>query len=229
VLIACSLAALWAIRRRRAGLAGVFLAAATLTKFYPAVMAPALYRRWDWKMPAFFALTIAVAYLPFLSAGSQILGFLPGYAGQEGLDAAGAGFYLPGLLRRLPALGWLSARIYEIGAVTILAALSAGFLFRRDPERPPYAMAAVVAALFMVLLSPHYPWYFSWLIVFACFVRSFALLWLTNACLLLYLITDYAFLPSGRSLAIQSMIYGPFAALALVDLWYSRRQAKPRS
>jgi hypothetical protein len=229
VLIACTLAALWAVRRRRAGLAGVFLAVATLTKLYPAVLAPALYRRWDWKMPTFFALTIAVAYLPFLSAGSQILGFLPGYAGQEGFDAAGAGFYLLELLRRLPVLDGLSTRVYEIGAIAALAALSAGFVLRRDPDRPPYAMAAMAAAVFTLLVSPHYPWYFSWLTVFVCFARSFALQWLTNACVLLYLITDYVFLPSGQALAIQSMIYGPFAAWALVDLWYYRRQVKPRS
>jgi alpha-1,6-mannosyltransferase len=229
VLIACTLAALWAVRRQRAGLAGVFLAAATLTKFYPVVLAPALYRRWDWKMPGFFALTIAVAYLPFLSAGSQILGFLPGYAGQEGFEAAGAGFYLLGLLRRLPTLDGLSTRAYEIGAIAVLAALSAGFVLRRDPDRPLYTMAAMAAALFMLLVSPHYPWYFSWLTVFVCFARSFALLWLTNACVLLYLITDYVFLPSGHALAVQSIIYGPFAAWALVDLWYYRRQVKPRS
>ncbi len=229
VLIACTLAALWAVRQRRAGLAGIFLAAATLTKFYPAVLAPALYRRWDWKMPALFVLTVAVAYLPFLSAGSHILGFLPGYAGQEGFDAVGAGFYLLGLLRRMPALEGLSTRAYEIGAIATLAALSASFVLPRDPDRPPYAMAAMAAAVFMLLVSPHYPWYFSWLIVFVCFARSFALLWLTNACALLYLITDYVFLPSGQTLAIQSMIYGPFAAWALVDLWYYRRQVKPRS
>jgi len=229
VLITCMLVALWAIRRRHPAVAGVFLAAATLTKVYPVVLAPALYRRWDWKMPTFFALAIAVAYLPFLSAGSQILGFLPGYADQEGFDAVGAGFYLLELLRRLPALGELNTRTYEIGAIAALTALSARFVFRRDPDRPPYAMAMMAAALFMLLVSPHYPWYFTWLIVFVCFARSFALLWLTNACLLLYLLTDYVFLPSGHALAVQSMIYGPFAAWALVDLWYYRRQVKPRS
>jgi hypothetical protein len=83
--------------------------------------------------------------------------------------------------------------------------------------------------LFMVVVSPHYPWYFCWLIVYGCFFRSFALLWLTNACLLLYLATDYVFVPSRQLLAIESAIYGPFAALALVDLWYYHRQAHPRS
>jgi len=229
VFIACVLAALCAVKRLRPGLAGFFLAGATLTKFYPVILTPALYRRWDWKMPAVFIVTIAIAYVPFLSAGSRVLGFLPGYAGQEGFDASGAGFYVLELLRHLQWLGGLSTRSYEAMAVAVLAALSAVCVFRRDLDRPPYAMAAMSATLFMVFVSPHYPWYFSWLIVFVCFARSFALLWLTNACLLLYLISGYIFLPSAQRLAIETMIYGPFAILALVDLWYDRRRVVSRS
>lgn len=229
VMIACVAASLWAVRRGRLGFAGLFLAGATLTKFYPALLAPSLYRRWDWKLPSVFAVAIIAAYLPFLSAGWQVLGFLPGYTHQEGFDASGVGFYLIELLRSMPGLGGLSAQGYELVALAVLAALGIVFVFRRELDRSPYAMAAVLATLFMVFLSPHYPWYFSWLIVFACFVRSFALLWLTNACLLLYLLTDYVFEPSGQRLLIESIIYGPFAALALVDLWYYGRTPKPRS
>jgi alpha-1,6-mannosyltransferase len=217
-LIACSLVTLWAARKRRSGLAGVFLAGATLAKLYPAVLAPMLYRRWDWKMPAAFAAALVIAYLPFASAGSQIFGFLPGYAGQEGFDAAGTGFYLLGLLRRLPTLEHVSTHGYEIGAVIVLAAVSFAFAFRRDRDGPPYAMSMVSAAVFVLLLSPHYPWYFSWLIVFACFVRSFAVLWLTNACLLLYFIPGYVFVPSDQRLVIESIIYWPFITLALLDI-----------
>jgi hypothetical protein len=229
VFIACLLAALYAVRRLRPGLAGFFLAGATLTKFYPVILAPALYRRWDWKMPAVFIVAIAISYAPFLSAGSRVLGFLPGYAGQEGFDASGAGFYVLELLRYLPGLGGLSTRGYEAMALAALGALSAACVLRRDLDRPPYAMAAISATLFMVFVSPHYPWYFSWLIIFLCFVRSFSALWLTNVCLLLYVITGYVFLPSAQRLAIESMIYGPFAILAVVDLWYSRRRVVSRS
>jgi alpha-1,6-mannosyltransferase len=226
-LIACSLAAFWAVRRQRSGLAGFFLAGATLTKFYPAVLASALYRRWDWKMPAVFSLTAIVAYLPFVSAGSHIAGFLPGYAGQEGYDAAGAGtgFYFLGLLHDLPPLEHLSARTYAIGAAVVLAALSAGSALRRKRDAPPYALAGMSAAAFVFLVSPHYPWYFCWLIVFACFARSFALLWLTNACLLLYLIPGYVLVPSARRLVIESTIYWPFLLFAVFDLWAGLRRA----
>jgi hypothetical protein len=224
-LIAFCVAALWAQRRDHGGLSGLFLACATLTKLYPLVLLPALYRRWRWKMPAAFTASIVVAYLPFITLGWGVLGFLPGYAAQEGFDANGTGFYLVGLLRHLLPFTTLSARTYAIGALFILAALGAAIVLTRDAARSPFAAAAALAMAFIVLVSPHYPWYFAWLIVFACFIRSFALLWLTNACLLLYLIPGYVLAQSDHRFAIESMIYGPFAALALVDIWYHRRHA----
>jgi alpha-1,6-mannosyltransferase len=223
-LIAFCVAALWAMRRQRDGVSGLFLAGATLSKFYPVVLLPALYRRWDWRLPLAFGATIVIGYLPFISAGSGIFGFLPGYARQEGFDAGGSGFYLLDLLRRVPGLTSLDAKIYALGAISALAALSIVFVFRRDGTSPPYGMAATLAALFTFFVSPHYPWYFAWLIVFACFVRSFALLWLTNACLLLYLLTDDVSAGSTRQLGIESIIYAPFMALAIVDFWHYRRR-----
>src|SRR5258708_17097468 len=62
--------ALWARRGEAAWLTGVALACAALVKFFPAVIFPALYRRWDWKMPVAAAATVIVAYLPFLGAGA---------------------------------------------------------------------------------------------------------------------------------------------------------------
>lgn len=228
-LIAFCVGALWAMRRQRDGLGGLFLAGATLTKFYPMVLLPALYRRWGWRLPIVFAVAIVAGYLPFVSAGSRILGFLPGYASQEGFDAQGAGFYLLDLLHHMPGFATLDAQVYVLAAIAVLAAVSAVFVIRRDRAPSPYGMAATLAALFMVFVSPHYPWYFAWLIVFACFARSFALLWLTNVCLLLYRLTDYVFLPSGQQLVTQSVIYVPFAALAVVDIWHYRRRAALRS
>src|SRR5579863_3421996 len=51
--------ALWARRRQAAWLTGSALAAAALVKFFPAVLFPALYRRWDWRMPVAAAATVA--------------------------------------------------------------------------------------------------------------------------------------------------------------------------
>jgi hypothetical protein len=113
-----------------------------------------------------------------------------------------------------------------IGAAALLVALAAAIMLTRDNIRAPFAAAAILATAFTVLVSPHYPWYFAWLIVFACFTRSLALLWLTSACLLLYLVpVGVHIVRNDYRLAIESMIYGPFAALVAIDLWYHRRRA----
>lgn len=225
-LIALVMAALWAARRGRNGLTGLFLAGATLTKLYPAVLLPAFFRRWRWAMPLIFVAGIIVGYLPFIGAGWRVFGFLPGYAGEEGFDAGGAGFYLLSLLRYLPPLTGLSGQAYVIGAAALLVALAAAIVLTRDNTGSPVAAAAVLATTFTILVSPHYPWYFAWLIVFACFIRSVALLWLTTACLLLYLVpVGLRIVRNDYRLAVESMIYGPFAVLAAIDLWYYRRRA----
>jgi hypothetical protein len=225
-LIALVMAALWAARRGRNGLTGLFLAGATLTKLYPAVLLPAFFRRWRWAMPLIFVAGIIVGYLPFIGVGWRVFGFLPGYAGEEGFDAGGAGFYLLSLLRYWPPLTGLSGQAYVIGAAALLVALAAAIVLTRDNTGSPVAAAAVLATTFTILVSPHYPWYFAWLIVFACFIRSVALLWLTTACLLLYLVpVGLHIVRDDYRLAVESMIYGPFAVLAAIDLWYHRRRA----
>ena len=225
-LIALVVTALWAAQRGRDGLAGLSLAGATLTKLYPAFLLPALFRRWGWSMPAAFVAAVIVGYLPFIGVGWRVFGFLPGYAGEEGFDAAGTGFYLLGLLRQFLPLAELNGRSYAIGAAAILVALGAAIMVRHNADRSPIAAATVLATIFMVLVSPHYPWYFTWLIVFACFTHSLALLWLTTACLLLYLVpVESHIVRNDYRLAIESIIYAPFVVLAVTDLWYHRRRA----
>src|SRR5690349_16665704 len=53
--------ALLARRKDRQMSTGFFLACATCVKLFPAVLFPALYRRWSWKMPLAFAATVAIA------------------------------------------------------------------------------------------------------------------------------------------------------------------------
>jgi alpha-1,6-mannosyltransferase len=213
--------ALWARRREAAAVAGVALAAAVLVKFFPAVVFPALWRRWDWKMPAAAAATVAVAYLPFLGAGSAVFGFLPGYVREEGLQS-GSGFFLWNLLTSVaPPLGALGVVAYLALAAAILAALAI-HLMRRDKSADRFvaaAMALAVAA--MVLISPHYPWYFAWIVPFLCFAPYPSVLYLTAAAPLLYLVPGGPD-PHGARMTVEAAIYGPFAVLATLEPWYRR-------
>jgi alpha-1,6-mannosyltransferase len=100
-----ALALLWNVRHKPSA-TGLALAAATLVKLYPIALFPALYRRsdWrDWKMPAAVAGLVAAGYACYLSVGRQVLGFLPDYAREEGLES-GSRYFLLTLVRR--TLNW---------------------------------------------------------------------------------------------------------------------------
>ena len=210
--------ALWARRREAAWLTGSALAAAALVKFFPAILFPALYRRWDWKMPAAAAVTAVIAYLPFLAAGAAVLGFLPGYLDEEGLQS-GTGFFLCNLLRSVPGLEPVAAPLYLALAAAALLALAVRSLFAAQERYPTAALTLAVATT--VLLSPHYPWYFVWLVSLICLTPRASALYLTLACPLLYFVPGGPD-PQGARMAFEWAIYAPFAALVGFELWQRR-------
>jgi alpha-1,6-mannosyltransferase len=207
--------ALWARRREAAWLTGCALAAAALVKLFPAVLFPALYRRWDWKMPVAAAATVIIAYLPFIGAGSAVLGFLPGYLHEEGLQS-GAGLFLWNLLNSAPPLEHVGPALYLALAAAALAALAFHSLFTAEGRYLPATLTLAVAA--MVLLSPHYPWYFAWIVPFICFTPRPSVLYLTLACPLLYFVPGGPD-PEGARMPFEWAIYGPFVALLAFELW----------
>lgn len=210
--------ALWARRRQAAWLTGSALAAAALVKFFPAVLFPALYRRWGWKMPVAAAATVILAYAPFIGAGSQVLGFLPGYLREEGLQS-GSGFFLWNLLRGVAPLEHVGPALYlALGAATLLA-LAVHSLFTAEGRYLASAMTLAVAS--MVLFSPHYPWYFAWLVPLICFTPRPSVLYLTLACPLLYFVPGGPD-PEGARMPFEWAIYGPFAVLVAFELWRQR-------
>jgi len=210
--------ALWARRRETAWLTGSALAAAALVKFFPAALLPALYRRWDWKMPAAAAATAIIAYLPFLGAGRAVLGFLPGYLQEEGLQS-GSGYFFWNLLRSIRPLEHVGPALYLALAAATLLALAARSLFSAHGNYLASAMTMAVATT--VLLSPHYPWYFVWIVPLACLTPRPSALYLTLACPLLYFVPGGPD-PEGARLAFEWAIYGPFAALVAFELWRQR-------
>jgi alpha-1,6-mannosyltransferase len=210
--------ALWARRRQLAWLTGSALAAAALVKFFPAVLFPAFYRRWDWKMPLALAATAALAYLPFIGAGSAVLGFLPGYLHEEGLQS-GAGFFLWNLARSMPLLEHIGPALYLALAAAALLGLAVHSFFAAEDRYLTAAMTLAVATT--VLMSPHYPWYFAWIIPLICFTPRASVLYLTVACPLLYFVPGGAQLEGAR-MPFECAIYAPFAALVAFELWWQR-------
>jgi alpha-1,6-mannosyltransferase len=214
-IVTFAVLALWARRRQAAWLTGSALAAAALVKFFPAVLFPALYRRWDWKMPLAAAATVVIAYLPFIGAGSAVLGFLPGYLHEEGLQS-GAGFFLWNLATSVAPLEHVGPAPYLALAAAALLVLAVHGLLAAEDRYLASALTLAVAAT--VLLSPHYPWYFAWLVPLVALTPRLSVLYLTVACPLLYFVPGGGELEGAR-MPLEWAIYGPFAALVALELW----------
>jgi len=163
--IACMLAALLARARGRSALAGAALGLAALFKLYPVVVFPALWRPRDWRMPVALAATIAAGYLPYLGVGPGVLGFLPAYVREEGLQS-GSRYYLLQLAERISGAS-LSPAFYLVPAGLMLAALSIWVWLRRQPEDGVARGSLLLATAAVLAFSPHYAWYFAWLLPLA--------------------------------------------------------------
>jgi alpha-1,6-mannosyltransferase len=223
VAIAFLMLAFLAAGRRSPVLAGVALGAGTLVKYFPVVAGPSLYQRWDWRLPAAFAATIALLYLPYLGAGTKVFGFLGQYVSEERLDQ-GSGIFLWLLLGSFMSLPANAFPYYVPVAVAIILALAFALIMR---ERKPAADlwgGMVLAVTFLVLFSPHYAWYFTWLVPFLCFYPSAAIVYLTCAVGWLYV--------SGHwqpQLSDGLLIYGGFFLTLAAELLlrrYRRKEAR---
>jgi hypothetical protein len=219
--------ALLAACSRKSGWGAVALAAATLTKFLPVVLVPALWRRWDWKFAGVFTAFIVLLYAPYLGAGKAVLGFLGGYGAQEGIDN-GNGIFVLAALGRIAPLPAAAAKIYLGLFAMVLLALAAAILFFRDLPAEPGAATRLICRRVLLLggvlmtgLSPHYPWYYCWLLVPACVLPWAGTLYLVTASILLYLN------PTHTRLFWPALLYGPFVLLALRDAWAGKRALLP--
>ena len=185
IAIAFLLLAFLAAERRSPILAGIAFGAGALVKYFPLVTAPALYRRWDWRFPLAFIATIAALYLPYIGAGAKVFGFLGSYISEEGLDR-GSGIFLWQLLGAMVALPQQAFAVYVLGAATVMAALALFVLMRPRTTGSDLAGGMLLAVAFTLLASPHYAWYFAWLVPFLCFYPAVGVIYLTCACGALY-------------------------------------------
>lgn len=217
--------ALLARGRKAKAASGLTLACATLVKMFPAVLAPALYKRRDWKMPLVFALTIVLAYLPYLGVGARgVIGFLPGYAQERGMFS-GEQFFILTAVRRLPLGFHVPTWAFIVFTMLILAIVALWILAKQTDDYDRYLTdGLIMACTFTVLLAPDFPWYFAWLVPFLCFVPSMPAIYLTLSSFLLYL--TWVYWTEDQVFKIKAAIVVPFFLLLGFSLW--KRRAKLR-
>ena len=202
-LLACAL--------RRRALTGVALGCAILIKFLPVVIAPAIWRRWDWRTPLGCALTIVALYLCYVSAGWRVLGFLPAYAGEEGFTH-GSGIWLLAGLERVTALPPSAPLIYFALVAAAFAWLAATMTAAGGDVHRIAGNAAILTAGATVAISAHYPWYFVWLAVPSCITPYRSVIFLSAASMLLYRN------PLDERFFWPCLLYLPAILLAVLDL-----------
>src|SRR5262249_4106781 len=187
---------------------GAALAGGTLIKIFPMVLMPALYRRSDWRMPVSFGLTVVILYLPYLPAGRNVLGFLPHYIAEERF-IGGSGFYFLNLLETVGVPTDPLVLPYALFAATVLLGAALFVLLHPLRGEQGFAVGSLVLALLLyTLVTPHYSWYFLWLLPILCLVPYWPALILTSASFILY--PPIVIPPQSRQLVVNSLLYGSF-------------------
>ena len=226
--------ALLARYRMQPILTGLFLGLAIMTKMYPLVLLPALFRRGEYKMPATAAAVIAVGYACYSSVGILVFGFLGGYAKEEGIET-GSRYFLLELVRHAPGFHDLSANAYFAVVAMVFAGLmlwcwrtccnptwlASGSgqtrLFGLPAKAGFFVPASALAFVLMLLFSPHYPWYIAWLVLFLTIVPDITVF--AYVCGLFYLCTTEIAVGYGpQQFLLNKILYGGLLVALLLDI-----------
>lgn len=210
--------------QRRQALGGVVLALAVVTKLFPLALTPALWRRWEWRMPVAFAATSLALALPYYAWGQPDLsGYLGKHLDNEGY-ATGWGFHPVWFLRDFQ-IGDMSGRTYVTGSLVLLGGLGLWALFARGRDEVRPIHLALIAAAFIWLTSPHYPWYFGWLVPLLCLWMSPSILAMTLVAPALY----YPRPPGGASWTeLYLVVYWLPLILLIAETAIRRRMTSSR-
>jgi hypothetical protein len=161
LMVALMLLGLWIALTGHALRGAVLIALSVLVKPFAAPAFAGIWRPWDPKMPLVVIATAALCYLPYLSVGWGVFGFLTeGYFTEEGISA---GYEIwPLSLWRL-VFGEHQGDVAAYAVLAALVLLFLGFLVARrfhDTIAATLADINMLLLLALLLLSPNYPWYF---------------------------------------------------------------------
>ena len=186
--VALMLLGLWVALTGHAMRGAVLIALAALVKPYVAPALASIWRPWDWKMPAVVITVIALCYLPYLSVGWGVFGFVTtGYLTEEGI-ISGNDLWLLSVWRFVfgTQRGDVAAYAVVATSIVLFMMLSAA---RRSDRTTASSLNDTNMLLLVVLLlvSPNRPWHFLPIVPFVAlcgnvptWVVSIGALLLTN-------------------------------------------------
>jgi hypothetical protein len=176
-------------------------------------------------MPFAFAITVVVAYLPYLGIGPpSVLGFLPGYVIEQGL-ASGEQFYILSVARMIFGRASIPNMAFLILALITVTSFAVWSVLKWEQHVDSYIKrACALVTIVIVFFAPHYSWYFAWLIPFLCFVPLPSLFYLTAASFVLY--GSWLGDEPDQMFWLKSAIFLPFALLLAIE--QMARSLRPR-
>ena len=188
------------------------LTCASATKIYPALLLPAFIDRGERiKNLSIFFSCVLLFYLPYVSAGKKMLGFLPIYF-RDPYESFNLGLkYF--LMHMFPRLDYFLLTKILVGVV-----LAAGlFIFLKDKEKKEILKYSFILISLQLIFMPAalHPWYVVWLIPLLVFYPSPA--WLLFSCTVVFSYLKYDS-PEGRMAPwILYLEYIPLFLLLVAD------------
>jgi alpha-1,6-mannosyltransferase len=221
LMVALMLLGLWLAVSGHALRGAALIALSVLVKPYVAPVLAAIWRPWDFRMPAVVIAVVALCYLPYLSVGSGVLGFLTqGYLTEEGISAGND--LWPLALWRL-VFGAHRGDVVVYVAIAALVLVFAGLAVARSGDRAIGSRLADINRLLLLtllLLSPNYPWYFLLVTPFVALCGSLPSWFVSIAALLLTEQLDWDFyIPR---MVTKSVLFGGLVLAWAFTTWRSR-------
>lgn len=223
LMVALMLAGLSVAFSGRALRGAGLIAFSALVKPFAMPALAAIWRPWDIKMLLVVVATIAICYVPYLSLGWGVLGFLTqGYLAEEGIQA-GYELWLLSLWRLV--FGKLQGDVLGYVIVAAAALIAGGLYVARKPGRTIASMlddVNMLLLLTLLLLSPNYPWYFLVITPFLALSGSLPTWVVSLGALLLSEQLDWDFyIPR---MVTKSLLFGGLLLAWALMFWKDRMQ-----
>jgi hypothetical protein len=159
--------------------------------------------------------SVVLCYLPYLTVGRGIFGYLTEFFEEEGYINKGGRYFLLALGRELMPI---PTTVYTCIAVMALIGLGLVWMIRTRRNVTDVARGSIaIIGLYLFLTTPRYPWYYCWIVPFLCFIPRLGWVYLTGATVLLYTLwfipNEYPNLP----LWLGAAMYVPTVAMLALD------------
>lgn len=199
---------------------------AAMVKMFPIVLLLAFGRRITGRVLLVCAGVIAAGYALYASVGVGVLGFLGGFTQEEGMDNGTRYFFLAWAHRYLHVPFW--PELYIAVSALLLAGIAFWGMVRLHDPKQMLGVELAISIVATMLFSPHYPWYFLWILPFAVMLRYMPAIVLTLEAT--YWFSTELALPGEKMFHMNEYMYSIFFAAVLADLlvrWWRSAHTAP--